>query len=223
MDLLFDLDGTLIDSSEGIVRCLQQALTAMGRPAPPAAGLRRRIGSPLPTILAPLLGTTAPAVVQTAVRHYRERYAAVGLYEASVYDGVPAVLDTLASSGHRLWVVTSKARVYARRVTEHFGLAGRFRDVCGPDLVDFGPKGGLIRDLLRREGLAAAATVMVGDRAEDILAAHENGLRAIGALWGYGTADELRSAQPAGLAERVQDLPAIVAAMVNGHGPAPVP
>ena len=126
---------------------------------------------------------------------YRDRYATAGMFEGVVYPGVADGLGTLHAAGLALCVVTSKPHVYARRILEHFGLRGFFREVYGSELSGLrGDKGELIAYALVSEGAAARETWMVGDRSHDIVGAKKNGLRAAGVLWGYGTRDELLDA-----------------------------
>jgi phosphoglycolate phosphatase len=213
MDLLFDLDGTLTDSARGITLCLRHALLALGRQAPPLEDLRRYIGPPLRGAFVDLLATDERAVIEAAIAHYRERFAAVGLYENDVYREVPEGLATLREAGHRLWVVTSKPEVYACRIMEHFGLASLFQGVYGSELSGKrADKTELIAYVLGSEQLDPARTRMIGDRAEDILGGRANGTGTIGVLWGYGSEEELRNAEPDIIVDSMAGLSAHVGA-----------
>jgi phosphoglycolate phosphatase len=196
-DVLFDLDGTLTDPGLGITRCLQHALGRLGHAVPPSDDLRRCVGPPLRDSLARLMGTADEAALAEAIRLYRERFLSEGMLENEVYADVPAGLTALRRAGHRLWVATSKPHVYARQILEHFQLAPCFAGVYGAELSgENSDKGALIRVLLARERLSPPSTCMVGDRAWDIRGARENGIRAVGVRWGYGTEEELRAAGP---------------------------
>jgi phosphoglycolate phosphatase len=213
MDLLFDLDGTLTDPAAGIVRCIQHALAELGVPIPPDASLLRFIGPPLTASFRELLGTSDEARVQRAIALYRERYAPIGLLENTVYPDVPAGLAALTSAGDRLWVATSKPHVYARRILEHFGLAGFFTAVHGSELSGANAdKSDLIRHVLTTESLDPAQTWMIGDRLHDVVGAHHNRLVAVGVLWGYGTRDELTTAGANHLVESMSELAHLIAA-----------
>jgi phosphoglycolate phosphatase len=211
MNLLFDLDGTLTDPVVGITRCIQHALVRLGHEPPPAAALARFVGPPLRGTFAELLGTDDGELVARAIAGYRERFVEVGMFENQVYPDVANGLDRLAARGHRLWVVTSKPRVYAARIVEHFGLAGRFSGVYGSELdgtnVD---KTDLVRVVLAREELRPADTWMIGDRAQDVRGGRANGARTAGVLWGYGSDEELRAAEPDLLVASMADLVAAV-------------
>jgi phosphoglycolate phosphatase len=192
--VLFDLDGTLTDPRAGIVGSLRHALERLARPCPPDDALAACIGPPLRSTFATLLATSDRHLVEQAMALYRERFVTTGLYENQVYDGVPAMLDAMAR-GAPLFVATSKPAVFAERVLRHCALGQHFRRVYGPDLEGrFDDKTELLAHLLATEGLDAADCVMVGDRHADMAAARANGMHAIGALWGYGSRDELLGA-----------------------------
>ena len=115
MNILFDLDGTLTDPGIGITRCIQHALTSLGRPVPSQELLCRYIGPPLQGTFAELLETEETAIVAEAIRIYRERFVTTGMFENSVYPEVPAGLKSLRNDGHRLWVATSKPQNQANK------------------------------------------------------------------------------------------------------------
>jgi phosphoglycolate phosphatase len=190
--VLFDLDGTLTDPREGITRSIAYALERMGVEPPPLDALTFAIGPPLRASLAQLLGRDDPASVEQAIGHYRERFAEVGLFENEPYEGVAEVLATVRRSGAAMIVCTSKPLVYARRIVEHFGLHVHFDAVHGCELDGTREdKRDLMEYLLPLHGVAPAEAAMVGDRGADMRAARHHGLHAIGALWGYGAAEEL--------------------------------
>lgn len=207
MDLLFDLDGTLTDSREGIVRCFAHALEQMGAPVPAEAELLRYIGPAIAGSFATLLGTNEASAVERAIAAYRSRYATVGILESTVYPGVPEALEEFARWGRRMIVVTAKPRVYAERVLEHFGLASHFDGVFGPEFGDRQyTKGTLLRTACADSRVRPGAAVMIGDRVEDIAGAAENGLSAIAVTWGYGVREELEAAKPSYVASSVGEL-----------------
>jgi phosphoglycolate phosphatase len=207
MTLLFDLDGTLTDSAPGITRCLAHAFERLGLATPLEAELRGCIGPPLDHSFRRLLATQDDALVQRAIDFYRERFRLHGMYENSVYDGIPEALARLRASGERMLVVTAKPAGFAREIVRHFALGEFFDAVYGPSedgvLHD---KAELIAYVLRAERLAPERSIMIGDRAHDVLGARANGARAIGALWGYGSRDELTQAGAHALAANPGDL-----------------
>ncbi len=129
--VLFDLDGTLTDSAEGILNSVQYALQRIGRRFPREA-TRFMIGPPLKEGFAKLLGDSELAL--RCVGLYREYFRDRGIFENRVYPGVMDMLETLARAGVRSAVATSKPEPYARRIAEHFGLAPLLADVAGADM-----------------------------------------------------------------------------------------
>jgi phosphoglycolate phosphatase len=151
--------------------------------------------SAVSVVLAELLATDDQSLVQQAMVQYRERFEAVGMFENEVYPDVPAGLEALVATGHRLFVATSKPHVFAERIIGHFSLSAYFVAVYGSELDGSNSnKVDLIQCLLNNEGIDPGDTWMIGDRAQDIHGGLGNGLRTIGVLWGYGTQEELPAA-----------------------------
>lgn len=213
MNVLFDLDGTLTDPAEGILRSVSYALERMGIAAPPLEDLNWVIGPPLQRSLAKILGSDDPALSARCLALYRERFGEIGLFENELYEGVPEMLGELRRQGRRLYVATSKPTVYAARILAHFQIAGFFEGTFGSELDGTRTdKGELLRHLIEVEDLDASHTVMVGDRKHDVAGALANGVPCIGALYGYGSRDELQAAGAHAFAES----PAEVAEVVRG-------
>ena len=193
--LLFDLDGTLTDPRPGIVGSLRFALDELGVSCPSDDVLASYIGPPLRGTFATLLDTSDAERIEEALRLYRQRFTDTGLYENKVYEGVPAMLDTVEHLGRAAYVATSKPAVYAERIVSSLRLGHHFRKVYGAELDGrWDDKAELLAYLLATEGVEASASVMVGDRAVDIMAAKANDVRSIGVLWGYGSEAELTEA-----------------------------
>jgi len=203
--LLFDLDGTLIDSATGITRCAAHAFECLGAPVPDEATLRSWIGPPLRDSFTPLLGDAVR--VEQAVRLYRERYETHGWLEHRVYDGIAEAIESLYVQGHRLAVVTAKNEPHARRIVEHLPFGHRFEEIVGatPD-GRLSHKPELIDEALRRLGMDAARCAMVGDRRMDMEGAAHHGMRGFGVLWGFGSEEELRTAGASAVAESPDHL-----------------
>jgi phosphoglycolate phosphatase len=214
--LLLDLDGTLTDSREGITRCYMHALHAMGRVPPSASELERFIGPPTRVVLRELLGTDDDAEIERGVRIYRERFSSVGLFENALYPGILEALTELRSRGYTLFVCTSKPQVYAVRILEHFRADHYFQHIYGSELDGTrSEKAEVIAYALERENIAPEAAVMIGDRRHDVHGAHANRVRAIGVLYGFGTAEELRQAGADALCASVAQLPEVVAQLAG--------
>jgi phosphoglycolate phosphatase len=189
--IFFDLDGTLTDPKPGITRSIRYALQKLDHPAIPSEDeLTWCIGPPLRASFVRLLGAETSA--DHAVSLYRERFSDVGLFENAIYDGIDDVLTALGNSGHRLFVATSKPHVFADRIIDHFGLRHHFERVFGSELdgtrVD---KGDLLEYALNEAAVDPSRTLMIGDRSHDMVGARNNGMGAIGVLYGYGSKDEL--------------------------------
>jgi phosphoglycolate phosphatase len=211
-DILFDLDGTLTDPREGITRSIAYALERLGIEPPPLDALTFAIGPPLRASLARLVGTDERDTVERALAHYRERFADVGLFENQPYDGIADTLALLTAGGARLYVATSKPRVYARRIVAHFALDAHFIAVHGCELDGTREdKRDLLAHLLPHHGIEPASAAMIGDRGADMTAARHHGVRAIGALWGYGSRAELEDAGAQALCASPRELASILA------------
>ena len=209
LTVLFDLDGTLTDSRAGITACLRHALGKVGRACPDDDALATYIGPPLRGTLSTLLDTRDPALIETALAYYRARYDDVGLFENRVYDGVPEMLDATARLARSMFVTTAKTLHAAVRIVGHFELARHFAGVYGAEPGGrFDAKTDLVAHLIESGVIQAETSVMVGDRASDILAAKINGVRSIGARWGYGDAGELAGAGADLLCDQPRELAA---------------
>jgi phosphoglycolate phosphatase len=203
--VLFDLDGTLVDSTPGIVASVRHAASALGLPEPTAEQLRAMIGPPLQDGFA--LALRVPiADVPAAVAAYREHYAAGALLDVTVHDGVPELLDALTADGATLAVATSKPETFAVRVLEHTGLLPAFTSVHGATLD------GVVRHKYQVVAAALAAhpggrdPVLIGDRSHDVLGAAAHGLPCIGAGWGPAEDGELDGAGAAFIAATPRDV-----------------
>jgi phosphoglycolate phosphatase len=188
--IYFDLDGTLTDPKPGITRSIQFALRKLDRPVPSEDELTWCIGPPLHASLKKLLGTDELA--DRALLLYRERFGDVGLFENQVYSGIEQALSEFARSDRRLFVATSKPVVFAKRIIDHFKLTGYFERVFGSELdgrnVD---KTDLLGYALASAGIDPSQAMMIGDRSHDMIGARNNGMTAIGVLYGYGSREEL--------------------------------
>ncbi|MFY9814702.1 MAG: HAD hydrolase-like protein [Dehalococcoidales bacterium] len=196
-NIFFDLDGTLTDSKEGIVNCIYYALEKLGYPVPEAFNVNDCLGPPLRLSFRRLLKTNDEALIERAVEIYRERFSTIGLFENRVYPGIPELLSALRENDFKLYVVTTKPRVFAERIIEHFQLAQRFVAIYGTELNgQFDNKADLIEFILKARQLRAEETVMVGDKREDITAGQANRTGTIGVTYGYGTRREITEAAP---------------------------
>jgi phosphoglycolate phosphatase len=191
--ILFDLDGTLVDSAPGILGTLRAAFAELGVPEP-AGGLGvDMLGPPLHSWLPPLVGG---ADADRIVPVYRRIYAEHGIHEHRPFAGIDALLRDLAAAGVALAVATSKLERFAERIVAANGWTSLFRAVCGETADKTRPtKAHVVAHALERLGdPAPAEAVMVGDRSYDVVGARANGLACLGVGWGYAEPGELDGA-----------------------------
>jgi phosphoglycolate phosphatase len=207
MKILFDLDGTLTDPYQGITRCISHALVTLGRPSPPRMDLRWCIGPPLKKSFVKLLSSDDDKLTEEALSIYRDRFGSVGLFENEVYEDIPETLEALQEQDHTLYVATSKPRVYAERIIDHFTLRQYFKGVYGSELDGTrSDKSSLISHILQRESIASTEAAMIGDRKYDMIGANINEVRGIGVLWGFGTKEELEASGASKCVKKPGDL-----------------
>ena len=210
--VLFDLDGTLIDSEIGIVTSIEYALKKLAAPIPSREELRKWIGPPLRATFPLALGNDAEKVEQ-AVALYRERFQDIGWREHVVYPGIAEAIAALVRQGLRLAVVTSKPDLYAGRIVASLPFGAHFEHVYAVGAGSaHSEKASLIARALSEFGIAPDDTAMVGDRHFDIEGALANRVRAVGVTWGFGDRAELESAGAQAIAESPQQLLALVSA-----------
>lgn len=187
MNILFDLDGTLTDSGEGIINCAITALEHFGLPIPERNVLRVFVGPPLRDTFAKF-GVPLEKIDE-AIEVYRKRYVAIGKFENFPYPGIRDMLEVLKSHGHRLFVATSKPEYMAIEILEHFQLAHYFECICGATPDDSrSKKEDVIAYLLSNIG---SGGIMVGDTIFDVVGAKQNHLLPVAVTWGYGDAAEM--------------------------------
>ena len=196
--ILFDLDGTLTDSGDGIINSVIPALEHFGLKVPSREELRVFVGPPLHDTFR-RFGVPADKTDE-AIAVYRSRYIPIGIFENAPYPGIQDLLSSLRSAGHRLYVATSKPEAMAEQVLERFHLAQYFHKICGATLdTTRSTKEAVIAYLLEENG-QAENMVMVGDTKFDVLGAKAHGIPTIGVTWGYGILEELVEAGAAAIA-----------------------
>lgn len=196
--ILFDLDGTLTQSGEGITRSVQYALEKLGKPEPDRKKLEVFVGPPLLQQFMKYAELDEETAAK-AVEYYRERYSTVGIYENKLYPGVEELLKQLKSRGYILAVASSKPEYFVRKVLEHFGLTGYFQEIAGSEMNGSRTsKAEVIQEVLERLHMSRhrKEVIMVGDKEHDILGARQAGLDCVAVSYGYGTEEELEKAAP---------------------------
>jgi phosphoglycolate phosphatase len=209
MLILFDLDGTLIDSQIGIFAGVRHAMASVGAEAPDESVLRSWIGPPLRVSFGPLLDHDGDRV-EKAVEAYSQRFHDIGWSEHTVYPGIPELIAALVDAGHRLAVVTSKARPHAEPIVAHLPFGEAFEQLYAPDPSSaISEKAEMISAAVLDFGKGVDDVLMIGDRHFDIDGAVANGVRGIGVLWGFGDREELEKAGAWKVVEKPMDIAAL--------------
>lgn len=206
--VLFDLDGTLTDSGEGIINCAIFAMEKLGVPVPPREKMGVFVGPPLWDTFRDF-GVPSNRLDE-AVDIFRSRYVPIGKFENTPYPGIREVLEALRNQGRKLYVATSKPEVTAREILDHFDLSKYFTEICGATIdKSRSAKEEVIAYLLSLDG-CQENSVMVGDTAFDVIGAAAHGIPTIGAAWGYGKTEDMVSAGAAAIAQSPEDLLRII-------------
>ncbi len=213
--LLFDLDGTLTDSAEGIYNSIRYGLDKAGYPVPAPDILQKFLGPPLYESYQKYCGMD-PAQSLQAVGYYREYFSERGLFENAVIPGIEDLLIRLREGGFRIHLATAKPEVYAIPILRHFGLYDYFEFLGAATLTEErSHKDEVIRYVLENAGIAdKRECIMIGDRDNDILGAKACGIASIGVLFGYGSREELADAGADYIAETPGDIAEIVKSKV---------
>ena len=202
--ILFDLDGTLTDSGEGIINCAILALEHFKLPVPDRETLRVFVGPPLHETFMKF-GVPADKA-EEAVAVYRSRYVPIGMFENAPYEGIREVLAALKEQGHKLYVATSKPEWMAEEILKKFELDGYFDRICGATMdTSRTEKAQVIAYLLELNGGADNA-IMVGDTKFDVIGAAAHNIPTVGVSWGYGTVEDMQEAGAAVIVNTMQEL-----------------
>ena len=202
---LFDFDGTIAESGRGIANCARYALERLGRPDPGMETLLRFVGPPLYTAFRTETGMDDDEA-NRAVALYRERYGAIGMFEADIYPGIAPLLRALRRDGAYVAVASAKPTHFLVQIIDHFGLTDCFDAVVGADPSSHSAR--KTDQILRAlpEGAAPEDAWMIGDRCFDIDSAHALGMYAVGVAYGYGSVEELERAGADCVCRTVSDL-----------------
>jgi phosphoglycolate phosphatase len=207
--VVFDCDGTLVDSQHGIVACMAAAFAAEGHAAPAAAAVRRVIGLPLVECVARLGPALDAACHARIVDGYKEQFFILrqrGDHEEPLFPGALAALDAIAAHGAQLGIATGKGRRGLLAVLEQHGLAQRFVTLQTGDVGPGKPHPAMLERAMEETGCTSAETVMIGDTVFDMQMARNAGTRAIGVGWGYHDPAELRESGAHLLVESFAEL-----------------
>ena len=211
--LLFDLDGTLTDSAEGIIKCVQYAAEKMGAELKKAEELRVFVGPPLSESFQNVYGFSE-ADTQQAIAYYRERFKPIGMFENAVYPGIPEMLKAMKENGKINLIASSKPQEFVETILEHFDIAKYFDIIVGASMDESrNTKEAVIEEALfklkttdRYGQYSDDKCVMIGDRKYDIHGARYFGLRNIGVSYGFAPVGELEEAGADVIVDTVEEL-----------------
>lgn len=203
--IIFDLDGTLTDSAEGIINTIKYSLDKAGINYN-GVNLNTFIGPPLLDSYIAYLGINKDDALK-AIEYYQERFSTLGKFENKVYAGVENMLKTLKSFGYTLLVATTKPEVFAIEILKHFHLFDYFDVVSGGSLDQkLSDKAEILKIAINRNKADYRSSIMIGDRKHDIIGAHKNNIPCIGVLYGYGNIEELKNASADYILESPNDI-----------------
>ncbi|MGR8948398.1 MAG: HAD-IA family hydrolase [Gammaproteobacteria bacterium] len=204
--LIFDWDGTLMDSQARIVHSMQEAFRALGRSAPAEAAIRAIIGLSLDTAIERLDQKLAPRERRRLAAEYREKFN-VAPVKSSLFPGTTAVLDSCLESGFELAIATGKSHDGLHRALDETGLSTYFGSVRTADRCESKPSPAMIEELLWETNIEAGSAVMIGDTSFDLQMATSAGVRGIAACYGSHERPQLAEHEPIFFLECIDELP----------------
>ena len=210
--VIFDFDGTVADTGEGILKSLQYSFVAMGDPAPDLSDLKKFIGPPVYYSYTTFYGIEEDKV-DLYVKKYRERYSEKGIYESKVYDGVRELIVSLKEKDIKVGIASSKPERLIYAVADYLQITNLFDAIVGvkSDNSKHSSKAGLITQAMKDMGATDKNKVlMVGDRMFDIDGAHGAGIKCCGALWGFGDKPEFEEHNAEFIVEKPEEILQIV-------------
>lgn len=205
--LFFDLDGTIVDSGLGITKCVQYSAEKMKLEKPELDKLRAFVGPPLKEMFMEYFHLNE-SEGEKAVAYYRERYREKGIYENTVYEGIPETFQFFKKKGYKIALATSKPELFAKEILHFFGLDIYFDFIGGSTLgEERNTKTKVIEYNIRKMGIKnKKRIVMIGDRKYDVVGAKEAEISSIGVLYGYGSQEELEQAGADFICKKITDL-----------------
>lgn len=207
--VIFDFDGTICDTGEGILKSAKYALEAFGYNAPDYEELTCFIGPPLLITFQEKFGADA-ARADELVKKFRERYTNKGVFESKLYDGIKELLISLKKDNIKIGIASSKPQEYIETLLDHFGIKSYFDVICGVTFTaDCESKASIIARCQKELNIAGNECIMVGDKKYDIEGAKTNLIDSVGVLWGYGTKFEHIEAGAKFIIDKIEDIEAV--------------
>lgn len=202
--ILFDFDGTVFDTVEGITKCVRYALNKIGLDAE-LSELRCFAGPPLDDMFMSRFGLSRE-VAEQAVLDFRERYRPIGLYECRIFPGIKNLLEDLKTAGFKIGIATSKPQPLAEKLLCDEGMLELFDVIVGSGSTGNDAKSFVLRRAMDELGAEAELSVLVGDTKYDVAGAKECGVDCIGVRYGYAAEGELEEAGADFIVDTVDDL-----------------
>lgn len=210
--VIFDFDGTVVDTGEGILKSLQYSFSEMGREIPDLNDLKKFIGPPIHYSYTTYYGVSEQEVGEY-IKKYRERYRAKGIYECALYDGFPEIIDSLHKNGVKVGIASSKPESLIYDVANYLGVTEKFDAIVGVQMDDsnHSSKTGLVLEAMKKlDAEDKKKVLMVGDRCYDIDGAAGAEVDSCGVLWGYGSKEEFREHNATYIVSNTEELLKIV-------------
>ena len=204
--VLLDLDGTITNPQEGITRSVACALDHFAIPYSSLESLCPFIGPPLDVSFSEY--GISKADMPIAIEKFREYYREKGIFECEIFEGIPALLKTLKEHDKQVFLATSKVRVFARMILEHYNITEYFDFISGSEFDGTRTiKGEVIKYALEEtKTIVSPSVVMVGDRKHDIIGAKSQNLCSVGILYGFGSEQEFKDANADHIIDTVENL-----------------
>lgn len=209
---LFDFDGTLADTSQGVFKSIIYALNADGKPAPDTDTLRKFIGPPIYASFKETMGYKDEAKIEWMIKKYRERYSVLGLFEAEFYPGIEELLIKLRENGVKIATASSKPKKFIYRILEETGFAKYFDYIGGTDFdqKESGKTEIILGALDFFNCTDRSKAVMIGDRKFDIEGAKGAGVETVAVLYGFGSREEFEEYGAEYIAQDTADIEKII-------------
>ena len=208
--VIWDVDGTLLDTSEGLMSAARAVIETAGLAVPTEAVLKTYIGPPIQKSFERTLGLSKDDAMELANK-FRARYKEKDLFKAQPYTGIQTLIKKLSAQGVRQAVATYKRQDYAERIVEHFGFSPYMEVVCGSDFAGILTKDDIVANAVQMMGADARAAVMVGDSRSDAQGAQANGLDFLAVTYGFGYPQGARPETAVAVAANVEELSDLLA------------
>ncbi|MBO5302870.1 MAG: HAD hydrolase-like protein [Lachnospiraceae bacterium] len=206
--ILFDLDGTIVNSQKGITNCICYVLDYFQMPKPPVEDLLCFIGPPLKDSFMKHFGFDEEKAA-FSVGKYRERYNEIGVFECELYPGIQELIEHLHQKGYKLYLASSKPEILCKKILGHFHLENYFDGIFGATMDGkIGTKEQVLEYLFETTGADRSTSILIGDTRFDAAGAREAGISCLGVTYGFGSKEELEQEGVAALCDTAAEVEA---------------